>query len=368
MAVRAIFVLLVNLIAACQSFNLLVPRSISLQQSRLAASRFVLTRCYLSNEDGGGDEGDWRTGTGGDGSDGRDGSRGDCNGDTDQSLPSFDFDERMLVYGKPVENSKLEVTSLELDEISRRLASSSESGGPKGKAKNNTARDKNLKKREVTIDDALSVSVYELADPSELVKRWMENHNLSTDPFGTVMWPGSIVASRLLKRRVSKNSTTKPLKVLILGCGTGVEALVAARLGCVVHALDVNPLALELLEMSASESNLIVSSSQFDLRSKVKLPLDGIDLVVASDILYNEDLALDAARRANEVLRRKLGLIVSDSQKFHNQFLDTLNDSLEKETWETIAWQSEKLASVTTNGILVKDDQTYDVDVRYISM
>jgi len=52
MAVRAIFVLLVNLIAACQSFNLLVPRSISLQQSRLAASRFVLTRCYLSNDSG----------------------------------------------------------------------------------------------------------------------------------------------------------------------------------------------------------------------------------------------------------------------------------------------------------------------------
>ena len=88
MAVRAIFVLLVNLIAACQSFNLPGPCSISLQQSRLAASRFAFTRCYLSNGDGGGDDGDGRAGSGGDGSDGRDGSGGDCNGDGDESPPN----------------------------------------------------------------------------------------------------------------------------------------------------------------------------------------------------------------------------------------------------------------------------------------
>jgi len=60
-------------------------------------------------------------------------------------------------------------------------------------------------------------------DPSAAVKK-----EKIGNPFGVIMWPGSILASKELANHVDEvhNST-----VLVLGAGTGVEAQCAALLG-----------------------------------------------------------------------------------------------------------------------------------------
>lgn len=126
-----------------------------------------------------------------------------------------------------------------------------------------------IKRREVPLgkfitsvadDPALkTLSVYELASPQAMVESWMANEGETEndgDPFGVVMWPGSIIAAgELIKRRelIAGNKT-----VLILGAGTGVEAQVAALLGAEkVIATDNNMLTLALLKHSVSAAGLV---------------------------------------------------------------------------------------------------------------
>merc|ERR1711862_1021384 len=94
------------------------------------------------------------------------------------------------------------------------------------------------------------ICVWEMDKPSDLIQEWwsIDGNEKSTrmkDPFGVVMWPGSIVASRLLmQEHISTNkSQIANSTVLVLGAGTGVEVQTAALLGAKkVIATDVNPL------------------------------------------------------------------------------------------------------------------------------
>ncbi|GMH50484.1 hypothetical protein TrRE_jg8712 [Triparma retinervis] len=202
----------------------------------------------------------------------------------------------------------------------------------------------------------------------------MDGHS-GADPFGTVFWPGSLLGVRLLKERMS--SIPIGSNILVLGCGTGVEAIGAASLSPTfsVRALDLNPLSLSLLERAATERFLSsqITTQRFDLTSADPLPLEGVDVVMACDILYNQELATEVGRRCYEILSRPNppSLIVTDSQRFHGtDFLVEMNARLlvENPDHETVMWGDEKLNNVTSSGILVPDDQVYDILVRYISL
>ena len=68
------------------------------------------------------------------------------------------------------------------------------------------------------------------------------------------------------------------------------------------------------------------------------------------------------------------GVIVTDSQRFHGpDFVPTLNSELERlgGDWGgevPLQWEERTLPSVTTSGMLVEEDQTYDVAVRILSV
>ena len=101
----------------------------------------------------------------------------------------------------------------------------------------------------------LEVTIWEMETPSELIQAWWsveesDRANIG-DPFGVVMWPGSIAASQELMIHSSqvRNSTA-----LVLGAGTGVEAQVAALLGArKVIATDVNQFSLNLLDFASDQ-------------------------------------------------------------------------------------------------------------------
>ena len=105
-------------------------------------------------------------------------------------------------------------------------------------------------------------------------------------------------------------------------------------------------------------------TSEFDIFSNQPLP--DCDVVVAADILYNEQLAKQVARRCCEIFQlpetNRPTLIVTDSQKFHGtNFLNLLKDE-----YPNLKWEERTLHNVTGSGILIEEDQTYDVKARIL--
>jgi hypothetical protein len=92
--------------------------------------------------------------------------------------------------------------------------------------------------RTVAISTNISVTVWEVERPSAMIERWImlnstdsiNNKLEERDPFGVVVWPGSIVAAQeILNHRSSIENAT----VLVLGAGLGVEVQIASMVdGC----------------------------------------------------------------------------------------------------------------------------------------
>ena len=104
------------------------------------------------------------------------------------------------------------------------------------------------------------------------------------------------------------------------------------------------------------------------------LPIDGddIDLVLVADVLYNQELGMQVGRRIMELLNmaedRRPGIIVTDSQRFHGtDFTPLLNSELDRVGRPLVEWEDREI-SVTTSGMLIEEDQTYNVTARVISI
>jgi len=234
----------------------------------------------------------------------------------------------------------------------------------------------------------LNVTVWEMDKPSDLIQEWWsiddsERKSRVGDPFGVVMWPGSILASNeLMKKHYSAQvSPLKNATVLVLGAGTGVEAQTAALLGAKVVATDISPLTLKLLEHGAEVETRIDNTFEaryFDLFSDDVLP--ECDILIAADVLYNPELASQVGRRLYEAIVRSFEeglpptkIICTDSQQFHQtnflkevEELQELNNMFKENNWEHLKWVTHKLDNVCASGVLVDDDQVYDVNVRMI--
>lgn len=119
----------------------------------------------------------------------------------------------------------------------------------------------------------------------------------------------------------------------------------------------------------------------FDLFSSEDLPR--CDILVAADVLYNSELATQVGIRLHEVITRTLGdddstskppkIIITDSQKFHGtdflmevQELVELNKLFREHGAEELRWETQTLKNVTGSGVLIDEDQSYDVDVKTI--
>jgi hypothetical protein len=101
----------------------------------------------------------------------------------------------------------------------------------------------------------------------------------------------------------------------------------------------------------------------------------------ASFVLYNPELAKQVGRRLHEAIVRSFDagasptkVIITDSQRFHGtDFLEEafelreLNAMFKEGNYELLRWETQKLESVCGSGVLIDEDQTYDVDVRMIS-
>ena len=233
-----------------------------------------------------------------------------------------------------------------------------------------------VRPRTVPICPGHTATIFELAQPGELVRSWMEGTNKGADPFGVVMWPGATLTARLL---VQHREEVCGKRVLCLGAGTGLEAITAAQLGaeCVI-ALDINPLSLSLLKDAAHSigAGSTVDVRLFDLCDETSALPGPIDVLVCSDLLYDERLAETIGRRVAEALGSQaeevpLWLVMTDSQRFRHTGAGLAAGVACVESGAPLKvlpeWQETTLRQVTTNGILVEEDVCSDVTARYIS-
>eukprot|EP00536_Pseudo-nitzschia_multiseries_P002700 jgi/Psemu1/283903/fgenesh1_pg.36_\ len=165
-----------------------------------------------------------------------------------------------------------------------------------------------------------------------------------------------------------------------LGGGVGVEAQAAAMLGArEVIATDIHPTTLQQLEFGVSRNEQLSSSSDTIVRTEIldlfrtreEQPIPSpCDLLVVADVLYNEELATQVCRRCAEALEENSGIriLVTDSQRFVPGFLDELNQALGQVSSSSVkslaTWKVETMKSFEGSGVIIDEDQTYDVTVQ----
>jgi predicted nicotinamide N-methyase len=95
-------------------------------------------------------------------------------------------------------------------------------------------------------------------------------------PYWAELWPAGLALARALPERL------EGVRVVDVGCGLGVPALVAAARGAEVTAIDWAAEAVELLRENAARNGLVLAAEQADWRT-----FDGVfDLALAADVLY----------------------------------------------------------------------------------
>ena len=115
------------------------------------------------------------------------------------------------------------------------------------------------------------------ADPEELLdeRAFAEDEFM---PYWAELWPAGLALARALPEELAG------VRVVELGCGLGVPALVAAARGAHVTAIDWAADAIALLRGNAARNGVWLSAVRADWRA-----FDGaFDLVLAADVLYEQ--------------------------------------------------------------------------------
>jgi predicted nicotinamide N-methyase len=265
--------------------------------------------------------------------------------------------------------------------------SNSEHERKRRKIKLSSGNEARLLSRTVEIFPEWRITVWEWEKPAEVVDTyWQAQARIADsgtrekgkllDPFGLVLWPGSVVAAQELK---AHSHTVRNKNVLVLGAGVGVETQALAELGAKrVLATDVHPTTLTQLRLGVEENTQIANSTVveveiFDLFSEAPLPMPSADLIVVADVLYNEQLAAQMVYRLLEAWKRNpaVNILVTDSQRFVD-FKTPLIGRLDEASLEisreapSIRFTEKTLDLFTGSGVCIDDDQTYDVKVRKI--
>lgn len=130
-------------------------------------------------------------------------------------------------------------------------------------------------------------------------------------PYWADVWPSArVLANALVSRHPSPGGPE--VRLLELGCGAGMVAAQAARLGFAVTATDYYAEALEFARWNAwVNSGREIAARVVDWREWPD-DLGTFDLVVASDVLYERPYGPLVARALRGALRRGGTALITD--------------------------------------------------------
>ena len=154
------------------------------------------------------------------------------------------------------------------------------------------------------------------------------------NPYGVLLWPCGLAMAHALHR---ERACLSGRRVVDVGAGVGLLALVAARAGAQVCALDLDRFARALIERAARDQALSVEVRPFDVKCD---PLPDADLVVFSDLLYEPDLAVATARAVIAAHTRGAEVWVGDPGRYARRDFDARLRAaglLDHDSWEPLA-------------------------------
>jgi predicted nicotinamide N-methyase len=167
-------------------------------------------------------------------------------------------------------------------------------------------------------------------------------------PYFGVIWPSARALARVVDHGlVAGLQKTQDTRVLELGCGLALPALVAAKKGAQVHATDFHPQVDRFLKQNRAANQalnvrytswdwraLFEQSSKSDTpsgsyREKIPEPLAAnwgqFDWAIASDVLYEEDLAIPLASAMAGAIKPKGRITITDpGRPYLQRFCDVL--------------------------------------------
>ena len=107
-----------------------------------------------------------------------------------------------------------------------------------------------------------------------------------TTPYWAYAWTGGLALARFL---LDNPELVAGKEVLDLGCGSGLVAIAAAKVGAVsVMAVDVDPYAIVAAGFNARANQVELALRHEDI---TRAPRAGSDLVLVGDLFYDLDLA-----------------------------------------------------------------------------
>lgn len=210
------------------------------------------------------------------------------------------------------------------------------------------------------------VSIFEVGDPTGIDGCDVDSER--SHLCGGVLWPGARTAAHALASR----GPLAGKSVVEVGAGTGLVSMTAAMLGAAdVLATDRSAASLELIEAAAEAQGLRqLRSSVFDLLDEQAVLPERVDVAVAADLLYSEELAVAVARTCARLVRRGAALIVTDSQlQWSGAFTAELARCLGTEGTEAApTFERRALGAVTGWSYGDGGDATYDVTVGVLEL
>eukprot|EP01039_Chlorochromonas_danica_P011119 gene11119-12387_t len=137
------------------------------------------------------------------------------------------------------------------------------------------------------------------------------------EPFGIQTWDSAHLMATLLETTFPQGLRGRT--IVDLGCGTGLLSILCASMGGNVRALDYNQFSLHLTRLGyekycgqqdlPQERYGSMCYELFDMMDFTQ-SLPACDLLLMSDILYMESIAVGAARRAMEALEKYNATVV----------------------------------------------------------
>ncbi len=187
------------------------------------------------------------------------------------------------------------------------------------------------KKQQIDIHPDLSLNITTLLnqqqffDPNDQAAR-LGICSAAWPLFG-MLWPSSIqLALKLIKRPIDKNST-----LLEIGCGLGIASMTAKILGYDITASDRHPLAGKFLQKNSLQNEIPPIRFKHSQWGDVPTPAltdtnapllkSQYDHIIASDILYEPDAALDVAHFIDRFGAKTCTVwIIDPNRGYHNHF------------------------------------------------
>ncbi|PLV59817.1 50S ribosomal protein L11 methyltransferase [Thermotoga sp. KOL6] len=147
--------------------------------------------------------------------------------------------------------------------------------------------------------------------------------------FGTGLHPTTRMSAYFLKKYLKEND-----KVLDVGTGTGILAIIAKKLGAsLVIAVDVDDQAVEVAKENVEKNDVDVIVKNSDLLSKV----DGVYDIVVSNILA--EVLLKLLTEVNRVTHENSVLILSGVVE-RKEYM--IKEKAYKEGWNTVERKQER--------------------------